>query len=94
MDLSLKTDRRRPENQTYRVGQLIPATGMYVATHGMVAARHEITLRLGDTFPPCSQCGNDVVFRLIAAAEEQAALRFKISLYVIPHPDKSESQAA
>ncbi len=84
-------ERRRPENQIHRVGELIPATGIYEVVHALHRASHDVTLRLGEKFPPCSRCGEDVYFKLQRAAPEIGADRnFRISLYQIPHPEDTE----
>ncbi len=84
-------DRRKPENQIYRVGELIPATGIYEVTHDLHRACHDLTLRLGEKFPPCSRCGEHVYFKLQQAAPEiEADRNFKISLYELPHPEDGD----
>lgn len=52
----------------YRVGDLVPFSGIYHVAHGDHRLPHEITLLAGHIFPHCSQCGDAVTFELLAVA--------------------------
>jgi hypothetical protein len=45
-------------------------SGVYQVQHYRHRLYHEVTILRGDTFPLCSECGNNVRFRLVKAAPE------------------------
>ncbi len=53
---------------TWKTGQRVPATGVYVDQHG-VASTH----RRHDTFPPCVGRNGEVAFRYLIKVAQLAA---------------------
>jgi hypothetical protein len=51
--------------EIYRSGDKAPYTGIYKAIHAMKHEEpHYVIAILGDTFPPCLECADDVRFEL------------------------------
>jgi len=55
-------------DQSYKPGQKVPKSGVYVVEHRDHRAEHEATMVAGGVFPGCSVCGDSVRFRLLKAA--------------------------
>src|SRR5205814_6491007 len=73
----------------FRVGESVPASGIYRVFHPDHRLSHEVTLLKGDAFPVCEECGHDVHFELLHAAPSLDETRnFRIHLYQVPHPEK------
>ena len=70
---------------TYRAGQLIPTSGIYLVEHFQHRTDHEVTLIRNEHFPFCQRCGFGVMFTLVQAAPElDSASSPKIVLHQIP----------
>jgi hypothetical protein len=70
---------------------VIPFTGIYRVYHAQHRVSHDVTLLLGESFPPCSHCGDDVHFELLQEAGQIAIdSDFKVRLYEIPCPAKND----
>jgi len=55
--------------ETYKPGDVVPASGIYRVTHDpRHAAEHEVTCVIGEPFPPCNGCGHHPRFQLVRAA--------------------------
>ena len=50
--------------QRFKPGEVVPCDGVYRVLHKNHRETHLNELRLGDTFPPCRQCGSEVRFEL------------------------------
>jgi hypothetical protein len=48
--------------------QQVPESGVYQVLHYRHRLYHEVTVLRGSSFPHCSECGNNVRFRLIRSA--------------------------
>src|SRR3982751_6952273 len=84
-ELAAVTERRIPESPllktVFRVGQIVPATGIYNVQHTPHRLPVEITLRGNEPFPPCATCKVDVSFTFLRSV---AAENFHFSLNSIP----------
>ena len=58
---------------SFRPGEQVPASGVYVVSHDAHRAEHAVTLLENEKFPPCSVCGDRVRFRLERPANAKAA---------------------
>ena len=86
---------RRLSPVFFRVGEEIPNTGIYCVYRSDHRVTHELTLTEGHTFPPCAECKDQVQFELLVAAPLMSRdSNFKVRLYEIPHPRKSEGESA
>ncbi len=45
-------------------GETVSSAGVYKVIHHDHRDEHEVTLREGEVFPPCSICTNEVRFKL------------------------------
>ena len=80
---------------TYRAGQLIPTSGIYMVEHFRHRDSHEVTLIRNERFPICQRCGFGVVFTLLQAAPElDASSQSKIVLHQIPDVSETDPEAA
>lgn len=80
---------------TYRAGQQIPTSGIYLVEHFRHRVDHEVTLLRNELFPFCQKCGFGVVFTLMQAAPEiDSATSPKIVLHQIPDVSDSDPEAA
>lgn len=53
----------------FKAGQVVPKAGIYKVLHRDHRDPHEVSLNVNETFPACRQCGDNVRFKLIVAAE-------------------------
>jgi len=58
-------------------GALCSRGGIYQAIHREHRAPHRTLVRMGDTFPRCRGCGEEVRFRLIKQVSEPPPVRGK-----------------
>lgn len=80
---------------TYRAGQLIPTSGIYLVEHFRHRSGHEVTLIRNEHFPFCQRCGYGVMFTLVQAAPEiENATSPKIVLHQIPDVVEPDPEAA
>lgn len=87
LSLASPTSAERRQPQFFRVGEVIPFTGIYRVFHSQHRVSHDVTLLIGETFPHCSQCGHQVHFELLQEASQIAGdSDFRVRLYEIPHP--------
>jgi hypothetical protein len=79
-----------PASSLFRVGDIIPETGIYRVYHSVHRLSHEATLMGGERFPRCVQCENDVEFELLRSAPQvEADQDFRsMKLFELPHPKK------
>jgi hypothetical protein len=56
----------------HQPGERVPTTGIYKVLHQGHREAHDVVLRTSDRFPSCQQCGSNVRFELVHAAEEPA----------------------
>jgi hypothetical protein len=77
--------------EQFKTGQVVPHSGIYQVTHAEHRLPHEVTLLRANSFPPCSKCGNNVVFRLLRAVTVE---RFAVTLNAIPEMTDSQALAA
>ena len=76
---------------SYKVGEVISASGIYSVLHGGHRSAHEVTLLSGERFPRCSACGDDVSFQLLQAAPTlDNRDGFHVRLYEVPHAEDAD----
>ncbi|MDP9152005.1 MAG: hypothetical protein M3O36_18940 [Myxococcota bacterium] len=60
---------RAKKGDTFRPGEPVPRSGIYVVAHnGHGKKDHEVTCVFGRKFPPCDECKGNVIFILKYAA--------------------------
>lgn len=80
---------------TYRAGQRIPTSGIYLVEHFQHRDGHEVTLVRNERFPLCQKCGYGVIFTLVQAAPElDKSTSPKIVLHQIPDVSEPDPEAA
>ncbi len=55
-------------DELFQPGILVPESGIYQVLHYRHRLYHEVTLLRTGSFPPCSECGTNVRFRLVRSA--------------------------
>lgn len=50
---------------SYRPGESVPETGVYLVIHDAHRPVHEVVLRKADVFPLCGKCGENVRFESV-----------------------------
>jgi hypothetical protein len=55
----------------YKPGEVVPKAGIYRVSHAIHRAAHKASLKAGGNFPPCRECGTQVRFELLLAAEDE-----------------------
>jgi hypothetical protein len=55
-------------DEVFQPADLVPESGVYQVQHYRHRLYHEASLCRGDRFPACSDCGNNVRFRLVRTA--------------------------
>ncbi len=80
---------------TYRAGQRIPTSGIYLVEHFRHRSGHEVTLVRNERFPFCQKCGYGVIFTLVQAAPQLDKTNSpKIVLHQIPDVSETDPEAA
>lgn len=54
--------------EVFQPGDRVAAKGVYQVLHYRHRLSHEVTIFREQTFPRCSECGNNLRFRLVRAA--------------------------
>jgi len=67
--------------RAFKTGQIVPQSGIYSVVHVEHRLPHEVTLLRADNFPPCSQCGVNVKFKLLRGVTVDS---FKVVLNRLP----------
>ncbi len=55
-------------NEVFKPGDTVRQSGVYVVFHTEHRPEHEVTLREGEVFPPCSVCNEAVRFEMARLA--------------------------
>jgi len=55
-------------DEIFQPGSPIPESGVYQVMHYRHRLYHEVTMLRGGAFPTCSECGNNVRYRVVRAA--------------------------
>ncbi|MGC2109205.1 MAG: hypothetical protein WA655_06780 [Candidatus Korobacteraceae bacterium] len=55
-------------DEVFQPADRVPGSGVYQVLHYRHRLYHEVTILRGETFPNCSECGDNVRFRLVRAA--------------------------
>ena len=77
----------------FRAGESIRDSGLYRVLHGGHRGNHEAILLVGELFPRCAVCGENVHFELLQAAphlNNDPQLRSR-KLFELPHPETAKS---
>ena len=79
----------------HHTDETVPKSGIYRVRHSKHRVPHEVTLLRDERFPRCAKCDSAVVFELVRAADEGAAiLGLRICLYELPVADDEQEQKA
>lgn len=82
------------KSPTFRTGETIPQSGIYLVIHDKHRLPHEVTLLKDEEFPRCAKCQNAVTFQLLQAAEEMMDMAsqhsFRVRLYELPADEAEE----
>jgi hypothetical protein len=62
---------------TFKPGEVVLTSGAYRVHHASHRLMHAATLLLGDRFPRCRQCGEQVRFELIRIMRDADVLPFR-----------------
>lgn len=63
---------------SFQPGGRVPQSGIYRVNHDSHRLMHESTLKAGDIFPCCKQCGRQVRFQLLRPLlKEELVLPFR-----------------
>jgi hypothetical protein len=57
-------------DEVFQPADQVPESGVYQVLHYRHRLYHEVTLLRGCTFPSCSECGDNVRFRLVRSAPQ------------------------
>jgi hypothetical protein len=57
--------------KSYKPGETIPKTGIYMVLHRDHRKPHEASLRAGDIFPICRHCAAQVRFKLLVPVADE-----------------------
>ncbi len=55
-------------DEVFQPADQVPESGVYQVLHYRHRLYHEVTLLRGRAFPSCSECGDNVRFRLVRSA--------------------------
>ena len=55
-------------DEVFQPADQVPESGVYQVLHYRHRLYHDVTLLHGGSFPSCSECGNNVRFRLVRSA--------------------------
>ena len=81
--------------EQFRPGECVAQSAIFRVYHDSHRLMHEVTLRAGDVFPRCKQCGNQVRFELLRAVNAQGVVPFRDGeiLEECPETAKAHKQA-
>lgn len=83
----------KPSKSKFRVGEAIPASGIYRIFHLAHRSSHDVTLLKDEKFPPCNKCGDKVYFELVREVPElNRDYDFKVRLFEVPHPEEEQAE--
>lgn len=68
----------------FATGSLIPQSGVYQVTHKQHRLPHEVILLAGEQFPRCAKCHDEVTFKLVYAAQENADRGHHVVVHELP----------
>lgn len=76
----------------FTTGSLIPQSGVYQVNHKRHRLPHEVILLAGEQFPRCAQCHDQVTFKLVYPAQENADRGRHVVLHELPVIEDSDEQ--
>jgi hypothetical protein len=62
--------------EKFTPGQRVPLSGIYRVYHDSHRLMHEASLKVGETFPCCKQCGIKISFELVHSLRDDQVLPF------------------
>jgi len=62
---------------SFEPGQRVSQSGVYRVDHESHRLMHEVTLKAGEIFPCCKQCGRKVRFKLLHPVRDELVLPFR-----------------
>lgn len=62
---------------SFQPGERVCQTGVYRVNHESHRLMHEATLKAGDIFPCCKQCGRHVRFQLLRPVRDELVSSFR-----------------
>ncbi|HMC30977.1 MAG TPA: hypothetical protein VKL99_09095 [Candidatus Angelobacter sp.] len=81
---------RSLEQESFKPGELVPATGVYRIEHHSHRLMHTATLALNGRFPRCKQCGNAVRFTLLRRVNDGRLVPFRSTAILEEYPEQTD----
>jgi hypothetical protein len=81
--------------EQFRPGERVAQSAIFRVYHDSHRLMHEVTLRAGDVFPRCKQCGDQVRFELVRAVNALGVVPFRTGAILEEWPEtiKARKQA-
>jgi hypothetical protein len=83
------TKARLLENDSFKPGEIVPASGVYCVEHHSHRLMHSATLVMNTLFPRCKQCGNAVRFILLRRVKDTLVFPFRSTAILEEFPERS-----
>ena len=80
--------------QKFKPGQSVLQSGVYRARHDSHRLMHQASLRAGETFPRCKQCGTRISFELVRKLPDAEVLPFSEGSLFQKHTELPKTQLA
>ena len=81
--------------EQFGAGERVAHSAIFRVYHDSHRLMHEVTLRAGDVFPRCKQCGAQVRFELLRAVKDLSVVPFRTGAILEEYPEtiKARKQA-
>ena len=73
--------------EQFRPGESVARSAIFRVYHDSHRLMHEVTLRAGDVFPRCKQCGDQVRFELLRAVNVHSVVPFRNGEILEEYPE-------
>jgi hypothetical protein len=90
----LRLGRRRSELDKFVPGQRVLESGVYRVHHDSHRLMHQASLKAGEIFPCCKQCGRNISFELARRLRDEEILPFSESSLFKQCGELAEGQSA
>lgn len=80
--------------EKFTPGQRVLQSGVYRVHHDSHRLMHQASLRAGETFPRCKQCGNKIIFELFRRLRDMEVLPFSETTLLQKYTESAEGQSA
>jgi len=80
--------------EKFTPGQRVPQSGVYRVHHDSHRLMHQASLRAGEIFPRCRQCGNKISFELVHRLQDAEVLPFSENSRLQKFTELAEDQSA